>query len=366
MGYLKLPQRLKVIKNEFDNKLNVIKTSKQVLSDNNPIVFSDMKLTFKMSDGTKYVIDLEKELMRASEILASIDNINKKVNYINGIDTKSIGYLYGGYKGGNAIDHLQRFNTLSETSADIYTTGKKVRYVPGITTMDNGYFTWEDSDNTWKWSKFDFNKEHFGETLSSSLPSTPQVSAYNMGVGDTALTVATKTWIFKTSDETFKEVNDTTLNNMTHTTRQALNNKDAAFIIDRSKDSPHYIFVWETQTVTTDSSHIRKQDQYATGLSKDKGTGYWVDKTTLNKVKYDGKDILSIESMDYPFKPHYGESHSLQGDKAGYMMAGYDDNIGDFGGGQHGYVSRLDWVTETAKRLANLAKPQSSGEMVQR
>ena len=47
-------------------------------------------------------------------------------------------------------------------------------------------------------------------------------------------------------------------------------------------------------------------------------------------------------------------------------MAGYDDNVGNYGGGQHGYVAKMDWATETTYSLPKLAFPQSSGEMVQR
>jgi len=99
--------------------------------------------------------------------------------------------------------------------------------------------------------------------------------------------------------------------------------------------------------------------QFSVGLSKDKVKGYWIDKTCMARVNYDGNTITAVTSLTYSFKAHFGESHSLQNYRFGYVMAGYDDNIGDYGGGQHGYVEKMEWSTETTSVLPHLAFPQT-------
>jgi hypothetical protein len=370
---------IKKIKNELNSIKSKIKLEKYnggvkkiaVLDENNNLLYVD-------KDKLKYDLDI----VDMVQVLKYVDFLNEKIDILNGIDSKTIGYLYGGYKGGVSIDHIQRYDTIQEISKDIYTTGKKVAYVPGITTSKNGYFTWSSDRRTWYWSTFDFSSETLGAQLTATLPTRIQVSAYNMGNGDKALVSSgsqqngssafqpiqhvAKTWIFNPDTLTFTEIPNNTLNNIRHTTRQALNNDAAAFIISLDESpSNHYIYTWNTQTVSTDSSHKFSRCQISVGLSKDKSKGYWIDKVCAGRVTYDGNSILASASIPYTFSYHFGESHSLQNYKSGFVMAGYDDNIGEFGGGQHGYVSKMDWATETTYSLPKLAFPQSSGEMVQ-
>jgi len=381
---------LNVLENEIDNIQSSLSSFTSMLDPSTTLDISNSKVSriAVITDDNIFAgvtIDDFKsslDIPDISQVLKYVDFLNAKIDILHGLDSKIVGYLYGGYKGGVSIDHIQRYDTIQEISTDIYTTGKKVAYVPGITTAKKGYFTWSDDNTTWYWSEFDFSNEILGAQIDQSLGTRVQVSAYNMGIGDTALVSSGKsqlgadsfkpsvhvsaTWIFDASNLTFTEISIDTLNNILHTTRQALNNDAAAFIVNMDESpSNHYIYTWVTQTAATDSTNKFNRCQYPVGLSKDKSIGYWIDRTCMAKVKYDGNTIVSVTSLTYKFKAHFGESHSLQNYRYGFVMAGYDDNLGDFGGGQHGYTEKMEWSTETTSVLPHLAFPQSSGEMVQ-
>lgn len=321
------------------------------------------------------------DLANKTEVSQQLDQINAKIREKFSVDSKIIGYLYGGYKSSVSIPRIQKYDTTTYTAQDILNTGNKVAYCPGITTKTKGFFEHDNNrtTSTWYWRKFDFASETLGGNLSSTLPTRMQVSAYNMGVGDKAIVgsgsgqagISTFTPLSHTSGWwTFSESNETfTAKSLSipyvETTRQALNNNTIAIFSNVSQTTVTMrVYNFNNDTITNSLTYSRSQ--YPAGLSQNATKGYWVDRTSFHYLTYSSSTILSVATKSYLFVYHFGESHTLQNYKDGFAMAGYDDHIGDYGGGQHGYCQSYNWSSQTATVRDKLAFPQSSGQMVQR
>lgn len=285
-----------------------------------------------------------------------------------GVVERSVGYLQGGYAGGPPKSQVQSFSTVTQVGRVVYDTGYSRYYRPGISGNLAGYFS---VDDTTLYNKFSFISASASASFSTSLyPSTSAVDlAYTTSwvLCSTApsFTNAVDDWV-KINLSTDAPASQGNLSsNPQGTTRQALNTSAGGFFGNYNNQTVTTLnfsnSAVSTQALPTFSSSI----QYWAGLSVGEDHGYVVGFSGYNvRVNMTGTTINSYLAGP-AFTYNFGESHSLASATHGYMMAGYYDTTGRYGGAQHGLCQSVDITTESITTLADLAIAQSSGQMMQ-
>lgn len=313
-----------------------------------------------------------------------------------GVITRSIGYLQGGYYTGSpgttsggvsftqgpggeySWSQVQLFNTVNQTGSIVYDTGYNRRYQAGVSGNTAGYFSINNN--------FDYNK--FNYITASAASSFSTVGGNSCTAID--LNAYTQAWILETasSQSTSSAINNWTKINLTidtptsrgdldgttgatGTSRQAMNTSTHGFFINTA-GSRLYSFNFNTEAVSSQatSSYLDSNIQIPCGMSISNSYGYFVglggsSSTSRNiKVSVDGGTVSSYSSST-GYTYYFGESHSLVGDVAGYMMAGYPDTTGRYSSVQHALCQRMTIASESISTLTDLVLPQSSGQMMQ-
>lgn len=313
-----------------------------------------------------------------------------------GAVTRSIGYLQGGYytgaagttSGGVAFtqgpaatqyawSQVQLFNTVSQTGSIVYDTGYNRRYEAGVSGNTAGYFSINDTTN---YNKFNY--------ITASASSSFTTSGSNSCTA-IDLNVYSQAWILESAvQSTGSAINNWTKVNLTTdtptsrgdldgttgaigTSRQAMNTATHGFFINTA-GSTVYSFNFSTEAVAQQgtSALLDGNIQIPCGMSVTNTYGYFVGMGGANsssrniRTTVSGGTVQSYGSSN-AYTYQFGESHSLVGDTAGYMMAGYPDTSGRYSGVQHGLCQRMTLSTEAISTLPDLVLPQSSGQMMQ-
>jgi len=271
---------------------------------------------------------------------------------------KTKGFLNGGYKSGTVhTGRIQRFNVVTETGMDIGTIGTTTSYYsPGASSLTKGYFFGNTSSNTnGKGRNVDVldylteTEDYLGEIMSHDVFSTLN----NLYTQDKIYVCDNETnWsLLSVNTNTITKITDS--QNGIGSGRQGLSSECFGYVIG-SKSSTIFNYTNYVSSVGTSQS----QNQQATGLSKDKDIGYWIDKSTSGnwKVNMLNNTVSGISC----FTEGFGESNALGSDKEGFMMGGYD-------GAQHGKVQKMVWDTEAVSNVlgGTLVIPQSSAGMAE-
>ena len=290
-----------------------------------------------------------------------------------GLIVRSTGYLQGGYRGGTQYSQIQRFNTTSEVGSVVTDTNYTRLYTPGLSGDLVGYYS---INNNTDYNKFNYTT--FTSSASFGLSDVfPRTTAYDFGL-------STESWILTgTASATWTGAADVTnwvkLNLGTETpsyegnisdlplstTRQAVNNARCASFLTNLNTL--IVLDYTTKTTTISPSHPSANVstlQIPCGMAKDISTSYFVGYTTNLKLSFLGSTINSIITST-PYGYNFGESHSVTSDSSGFMMAGYYDTSGRYGGAQHGLCQKISFATETITSMPDLAIAQSSGQMMQ-
>jgi len=312
-----------------------------------------------------------------------------------GAVTRSIGYLQGGYytgaagttSGGVAFttgpgsqyswSQVQLFNTVSQTGSIVYDSGYNRRYQAGVSGNTAGYYSINDNTN---YNKFNY----ISATASSSFTTTGANSCTAID-----LNVYSQAWILESSVQStgsaitnWSKVDltsdtPTSLGDLdgatgaTGTSRQAMNTSTHGFFINTGGPQV-YSFNFSSQAVAAQSTNtlVDGNIQIACGMSITNTYGYFVGMGGANsssrniKLTVSGATVSSYSSSN-AYTYQFGESHSLVGDVAGYMMAGYPDTSGRYSSVQHALCQRMTLSNEAISTLPDLVLPQSSGQMMQ-
>jgi len=323
-----------------------------------------------------------------------------------GIIERSIGYLQGGYYTGTipgnrnsgnpagptyppdgvvrgaeyAWSHIQAFNSITQIGRLIYDTGFNRRYFAGISGNTAGYFS---VDNTYRFQKFSY----FTTTAASSFNTL--VSNNSTAVD---LNVYSQAWIFSSNTTPqdighgitdYIQINlstDTPIDrgplgsDPVSTSRQALNNQYAAFLVNGYATNPVTNLValnYSTYSVTSQGGFY-SMEQVACGMSVSNDHGYYVGYSNV-RANLSGASLTSY-ALASSYVYNFGESHSLNNSNFGFMMAGYPDTSGRYMGVgtdgapthvQHALCERLTLATDVHTVMNDLVIPQSSGQMMQ-
>jgi len=310
-----------------------------------------------------------------------------------GAVVRSVGYLQGGYYTGangtnssgvafttgpgteHAWSQVQQFNTVSQTGSIVYDTGYNRRYYAGISGNLSGYFS---IDATVNYNKFNY----ITASASSSFTTTNFNACTSIDLG-----LYTQAWILEsTSEVTTGTISNWTKVNLSNdtttsegslsaiavgTSRQAMNTATDGFFC--STGGPEvYSFNYSSMTAYSQATNtlVDTNIQIPCGMSVSNTYGYFVglggaSSSSRNiKITVSG-DTVSAYSSSNGYTYEFGESHSLVGDVAGYMMAGYPDTSGRYSSVQHALCQRMQISTEAISTLPDLVLPQSSGQMMQ-
>lgn len=285
---------------------------------------------------------------------------------------RSTGYLQGGYRGSTINSTIQMYNTNTEVGAIVYDTGYQRYYTPGIPGNLSGYFSINALTNFQK-----FNYASATVAASFTIPTNPRSSTCDYGLNTAAWvwcsTDASGTYgtlidsIYKVNTTTESPINRGSLAPAaTGTSRQGLSVLQCSSVDEWSSGTLHTID-HTTEACTISASHANLVGgviQIPVGLTKNNNTGFYIGMNQCNvKVTYSGNTVLSL-AQSTGFTYHFGESHAVNSDVSGYVMAGYSDTTGRYGGAQHGLCQKLIFATESIGTLADLVVAQSSGQML--
>lgn len=313
-----------------------------------------------------------------------------------GAVTRSIGYLQGGYYTGSAgttsggvaftqgpsatqyaWSQVQLFNTVNQTGRIVYDTGYNRRYEAGVSGNLAGYFSINDTTN---YNKFNY----ITASASSSFTTTGANSCTAID-----LNIYSQAWILESSVQStgsaitnWSRVDLTTdtpsskgdLDGATGaigTSRQAMNTSTHGFFCNTGGPQI-YSFNFSTYAVAAQPTNtlVDGNIQIPCGMSITDTYGYFVGMGGANsssrniRITVSGPTVQSYGSSN-AYTYQFGESHSLVGDVAGYMMAGYPDTSGRYSSVQHALCQRMQISTEAISTLTDLVLPQSSGQMMQ-
>lgn len=282
---------------------------------------------------------------------------------------RSIGYLQGGYKDSSIWSKVQLFNTLTQTGRIVYDTGYSRHYSPGLSGANTGYF----SSSSSQYQKFSFITSTSSASFSIS-GGLATATVCDFGKYDESWMIlgasypaASTGWVRVTTN------NDTPVSygNLSSTaygyTRQAINTSTLGIFTDSSVVN-FVVMPYATRSVTNvsgNSSVMNTAAQYICGMAKDDSVAYLVGFTPYTeKITITGNTISAV-ARGTAFGYNFGESHSVSSNTAGFMMAGYNDTSGKYGGSQHGLCQKYIFSNESVVTLADLSLPQSSGQMMQ-
>jgi hypothetical protein len=290
-----------------------------------------------------------------------------------GLIVRSTGYLQGGYKDTTLWSTIQLFNTITQVGAIVTDTGYQKRYTPGIS---GNYFGYYSINTTTLFNKYNYISATSANSFTLSGVQ-PKSTAFDFGAYSQAwITVNTDSaeWTGGNILSTWYKLNlstDTTTSytlspNPLGTTRQALNTAQMAGFVDTT----NLLFVVLNYTSQTVSNSLANSNlsvatmQLPCGMAKDVSTAYFVGYQVNMKVSIAGAAITAITSTtSYGYM--FGESHSVTSDTKGFMMAGYYDTSGRYGGSQHGLCQSITFASDAITTLSDLVTPQSSGQMMQ-
>lgn len=283
---------------------------------------------------------------------------------------RSIGYLQGGYKDGGLWSKVQLFNTITQTGRIVYDTGYSRYYTPGLSGSNYGYF----SSSATQYQKYSYitatSSSSFSISGNMATATTCDFGKYNecwMILGTTYPASSVDWQRVTTNNDTVQSYGNLSSTAYGYT-RQAINTSLAAIYTD-SNETNFIVMPFATRSITNvtgDSSVMNSTGaQYACGMAKDDSTAYFVGFSPYTeKINLTGTTINSV-SRGTAFGYNFGESHSITSNTAGFMMAGYNDTTGRYGGSQHGLCQKYVFANASIVTLADLSLPQSSGQMMQ-
>ena len=290
-----------------------------------------------------------------------------------GVVQRSIGYLQGGYKDTTVHSRVQLFNTITQVGSIVYDTGYQRNYRPGISGAFAGYFSISDT--------VAYNKFNYLTASAALVPFTtaqhPSVSSCDFGIYSEAwlLTSTVASWDGITPVSHWNKINLST-DSLTDygalsagplgTTRQGVGTGQAAiFTNPNTVQLTSFKFSSQAVGVIAGITALNSGQQVPCGMCVNDSTAYFVGMSGINvKLSLSGATILG-QSVSTTYSYNFGESHSVSSSSAGYMMAGYSDTSGRYGGTQHGLCQKITFATEAITTLPDLVLPQSSGQMMQ-
>lgn len=282
---------------------------------------------------------------------------------------RSIGYLQGGYKDVTVHSSVQLFNTNTQVGRIVYDTGYQRSYVPGIAGNLDGYFNIND---TYAFNKFSY-ATGTAKAAGFTLPYKPVCSAYDVNIYSSAWIMCHTTHGVDGLTATYK------LNLLTDAptnignpnpgayacSRQLLSGGAACFMIATSGRLYSFNYVTSVGVDRGINALFDTNIQIPCGMSVSNTKGYMVGMNQLNvRVNFTGDTPTAIaNATGYTY--HFGESHAICSNTEGFMMAGYSDTTGRYGGSQHGLCQKMNLTSEAIATLPDLVLPQSSGQMMQ-
>lgn len=288
---------------------------------------------------------------------------------------RSTGYLQGGYKDTTTHSSVQLFNTNTQTGKIVTTTPYARKYTPGVSGDQSGFFSMND---TTQFAKFSFINQTYASSFYTNF--FPKVTSHDFGI-------ATVAWIVGGSNafawdgayganvsqwSKLDLINDTPVNKGSldaatdGNSRQALSTSLVGAFGDMNAGR-FIVMNYATDTVSnsiTNSLINQTALQIPCGLSRSDTIGYYVGLSQNTKITFTGTSVSAMSTVTR-FGWNFGESHSVSSDTTGFMMAGYSDNSGRYGGTQHGLCQKIAFATEAITTLPDLVLPQSSGQMMQ-
>jgi len=139
-------------------------------------------------------------------------------------------------------------------------------------------------------------------------------------------------------------------------------------LFSNTSDTCVYSLKFATKSVVNQGATqiLNGNMQIVAGMESSDTRVYFVGLTPYTiQINFVGGRMTSYRYAQSTFTYQFGESHSLSSPTTGYMMAGYNDTTGRYGGTQHGLCQSIAFATETINTLADLVLPQSSGQMMQ-
>lgn len=313
-----------------------------------------------------------------------------------GAVTRSIGYLQGGYytgapgttSGGVAFttgaqgppeyswSQIQLFNTVSQTGSIVFDSGYYRRYFAGVSGNTAGYYSINDVTNYNKFNYISATASSSFTTVGSNSCTAIDLNIYSQAwilestVQSTGSAISNWTRIDLTSDTPTSLGDLDGATGATGTSRQAMNTSTHGFFINTGGPQV-YSFNFSTRAVAaqTTNSLVDGNIQIACGMSVTDTYGYFVGLGGANsssrniRLTVSGATVSSYSSSN-AYTYLFGESHTLVGDVAGYMMAGYPDTSGRYSSVQHALCQRMTLTNEAISTLPDLVLPQSSAQMM--
>lgn len=282
---------------------------------------------------------------------------------------RSIGYLQGGYKDANIFSKIQLFNTVTQTGALVYDTGYARYYTPGLSGDAYGYFS---INVNVQFSKFTYATASASVSFTTiQYPATTSTdygtysfgwiycsanASWTGGVGNNyvKVTYATDTPVTKGAISVAPLA----------TTRQALANKFATVYVTPALTQMIVLNHTNETAATYGVSSVLTGIQVPCGMCVSDTYGFLVGIGVNAKFNFSGASIIS-DSLSTSYTYNFGESHSISTDVSGYMMAGYNDTSGRYGGSQHGLCQKITLANSAITTLSDLVLAQSSGQMMQ-
>ena len=303
-----------------------------------------------------------------------VSNLSRRraQSQILGIIPRSIGYLQGGYKDSTLQSKVQLFNTITQTGRIVYDTGYLRRYTPGLSGNFSGYFSTSDSAT---FSKFSYVTSTAASSFSMLQYPSVTASDFNIfTVGwvlcSTAVSTSAVTcdrWT-RMSFTTETPVNYGALGNAFSMTRQSASTGLGSVFVQTNYTGLS-VLNYATNTVTSNagnSSLMNSGEAIAVGLSRnDDSSIAFVGMSPFHcKVGLTGTVVNSISQLP-AFTYHFSESHTVTSATDGYLMAGYSDTTGRYGGTQHALCQKTNFSNNAITTLPDLVLAQSSGQMMQ-
>ena len=284
---------------------------------------------------------------------------------------RSIGYLQGGYKDTTIHSKVQLFNTTTQVGQIVYDTGYQRSYRPGVSGSYNGYFSISD---TIAYNKFNYITASASASFSTARH--PNVTVSDLNVYSQAWILATINPAIQASiDGDWYKVDLATDTPSSQglisstpygSTRQGMSTGIAGFF-STPANVACYSFNFTTKAFTglAGPAELDSNIQIPCGMSVSNTVGYMVGYNGRNVRLNVLESTIQSYAVATPYSYHFGESHALANTNYGFMMAGYSDTTGRYGGTQHGLCQRIQFATEAIATLPDLVLPQSSGQMMQ-
>jgi len=294
--------------------------------------------------------------------------------------TRSVGYLQGGYKDAVATDIFQLFNTITEVGTPvILNTGFFRSYVTGVSGNFIGWYTMDNNSNMQRWSYVTSSG-----AATWVLPAAVSVSAQRDIFWDVGFygrgTPVNQPYRHGPSSGVVNEMYKT---NQTTETHYRTSGGDGVRATSRqgAGSTTHAWFTREGTAYNGYRSYNLDNDSGVNGSGSSPAMGsmqieclanrssaliHMIGRTTPNNIaiRIDGPTVLGSYT-DTSFGWYFGESHSLTSDVKFFMMAGYNDNSGRYGGSQHALCESYTFANASITTLPDLIKTQSSGQMIQ-